>query len=49
MRPYQEKTESFIQQRVNALLSRSKEIGCTHIILSPIQELYTKQDRIDTY
>lgn len=49
MRPYQEKTEDFIQQRANALLNKSKEIGCTHIILSPIQELHTKQDRIDTY
>ena len=49
MRPYQEKTENFIQQRVNTLLNKSKEIGCTHIILSPIQELYRRQDKIDTY
>lgn len=48
-RPYQDKTQAYLTQRMNILLKKSKELWCTHILISPLQELLLQYDNMDTH
>lgn len=48
-RPYQDKTQEFLIQRTALLVKKSKELWCTHILLSPVKELSWQYNNIDTY